>query len=47
LLHGTYIINPEADMPLQPKSKVIVLGRPDQIRKLNEMFQIGSGEALR
>ncbi len=37
---GTYIINPEADMPLQPKSKVIVLGRPDQIRKLNEMFHI-------
>jgi voltage-gated potassium channel len=38
---GTYIINPEADMPLQPKSKVIVLGRPEQIRKLNEMFHIG------
>ena len=37
---GTYIINPEADMPLEPKSKVIVLGRPDQIRKLNEMFHI-------
>ena len=40
---GTYIINPEADMPLQPKSKVIVLGRPDQIRKLNQMFHIGEG----
>ena len=38
---GQYIINPEADMPLQPKSKVIVLGRPEQIRKLNEMFHIG------
>lgn len=37
---GTYIINPEADMPLEPRSKVIVLGRPDQIRKLNEMFHI-------
>jgi voltage-gated potassium channel len=37
---GTYIINPEADMPLEPKSKVIVLGRHDQIRKLNEMFHI-------
>ena len=37
---GTYIINPEADLPLQPKSKVIVLGRPEQIRKLNEMFHI-------
>ncbi len=40
---GTYIINPEADMPLEPKSKVIVLGRPDQINKLNEMFHIGAG----
>ena len=38
---GQYIINPEADMPLQPKSKVIVLGRPEQIKKLNEMFHIG------
>ena len=39
--NGNYIINPEADWQLQPKSKVIVLGRPEQIRKLNEMFQIG------
>ncbi len=38
--NGDYIINPEADLPLQPKSKVIVLGRPEQIRKLNEMFHI-------
>ncbi|MEW2919839.1 MULTISPECIES: potassium channel family protein [Flavobacteriaceae] len=38
---GTYIINPEADLKLEPKGKVIVLGRPEQIRKLNEMFQIG------
>jgi len=38
--NGNYIINPEADMPLEPKSKVIVLGRPEQIRKLNEMFHI-------
>ncbi len=37
---GKYTINPEADMQLQPKSKVIVLGRPEQIRKLNEMFHI-------
>ncbi|WP_437372962.1 potassium channel family protein [Maribacter litoralis] len=37
---GKYIINPEADMELQPKSKVIVLGRPEQIKKLNEMFHI-------
>ena len=38
--NGNYIINPEADLILQPKSKVIVLGRPEQIRKLNEMFHI-------
>ncbi len=38
--NGNYIINPEADLPLQPNSKVIVLGRPEQIRKLNEMFHI-------
>ena len=38
---GAYIINPEADLELKPKSKVIVLGRPEQIRKLNEMFHIG------
>ncbi|MBT8281436.1 MAG: potassium channel protein [Muriicola sp.] len=37
---GNYIINPEADMPLKPNSKVIVLGRPEQIRRLNEMFHI-------
>ncbi|MDE3743963.1 potassium channel family protein [Maribacter polysaccharolyticus] len=37
---GKYTINPEANMQLQPKSKVIVLGRPEQIRKLNEMFRI-------
>lgn len=35
---GNYIINPEADLQLQAKSKLIVLGRPEQIRKLNEMF---------
>lgn len=37
---GNYIINPEAELQLQPKSKVIVLGRPEQIRKLHEMFHI-------
>ena len=37
---GQYIINPEADLKLQPKSKVIVLGRPEQIKKLNQMFHI-------
>jgi len=38
--NGDYIINPEADLPLQPKGKVIVLGRPEQINKLNTMFHI-------
>lgn len=37
---GTYIINPEADLQLKPKSKVIVLGKPEQIHKLNKMFHI-------
>ncbi len=39
--NGNYIINPEADLELEPKSKVIVLGRPEQIKKLNKMFHIG------
>ncbi|SNZ01984.1 potassium channel family protein [Flagellimonas pacifica] len=39
--NGNYIINPEADLELEPKGKVIVLGRPEQIKKLNQMFQIG------
>ena len=38
--NGKYIINPEADLKLQPQGKVIVLGRPEQIKKLNEMFHI-------
>ncbi|SNR78187.1 voltage-gated potassium channel [Maribacter sedimenticola] len=37
---GDYTINPEADLKLQPKSKIIVLGRPEQIKKLNKMFHI-------
>ena len=37
---GEYIINPEADLELEPKGKVIVLGRPEQIDKLNQMFQL-------
>ncbi|WP_435625028.1 potassium channel family protein [Flagellimonas sp.] len=38
---GKYIINPEADLILEPKGKVIVLGRAEQIKKLNQMFSIG------
>ncbi|WP_047244697.1 potassium channel family protein [Maribacter thermophilus] len=39
--NGNYIINPEADLELKPKGKVIVLGRPEQINKLNQMFKLG------
>ena len=37
---GEYIVNPEADMQLVPKSKIIVLGRPEQIQKLNSIYNI-------
>ena len=33
-----YIINPDANTKLIPNSKLIVIGKPDQIRKLNELF---------
>jgi len=35
-----YIINPEATTVLRPESKIIVLGRPEQILALNKMFDI-------
>lgn len=38
---GRYIINPEPELELEPRGKVIVLGRPEQIQKLNQMFHIG------
>tara|TARA_R110002033_G_scaffold6551_2_gene25443 strand:+ start:12471 stop:13493 length:1023 start_codon:yes stop_codon:yes gene_type:complete len=38
---GDYIVNPEADTILIPGSKIIVLGRPEQIRKLNLEYNIG------
>lgn len=37
---GRYIINPEPELELEPKGKVIVLGRPEQIQRLNQMFHI-------
>lgn len=37
---GDYIVNPEADIELVPKSKIIVLGRPEQIKKLNSLYNI-------
>jgi len=39
-LKGDYIVNPEADLKLVPNSKVIVLGRPEQIQKLNTLYNI-------
>ena len=37
---GDYIVNPEAETLLVPNSKIIVLGRPEQIDKLNSVYQI-------
>ncbi|WP_246126009.1 potassium channel family protein [Bizionia myxarmorum] len=38
--NGEYIINPEAEQPLMPNGKIIVLGRPEQIMKLNSIYNI-------
>lgn len=37
---GDYIVNPEADTKLVSGSKIIVLGRPEQIVKLNSEYNI-------
>lgn len=37
---GKYIVNPEADMRLEKDSKLIVIGRPEQIKKLHETFDV-------
>lgn len=37
---GEYIVNPEADTELIPGSKIVVLGRPEQIQKLNSLYDI-------
>jgi len=37
---GHYTINPEASQKLVPNSKVIVLGQPEQIQKLNSTYNI-------
>lgn len=37
---GEYLINPEAELKLIPNSKIIVLGRPEQIQKLNSLYNI-------
>jgi voltage-gated potassium channel len=35
---GNFVINPDASIKLQPKSKLIVLGQPNQILKLRQIF---------
>ncbi len=37
---GEYVVNPEADTLLCPGSKIVVLGRPEQIIRLNRQFNI-------
>ncbi len=37
---GQYIVNPEAEVKLIPNSKIIVLGRPEQIQKLNSIYNL-------
>ncbi len=37
-VEGEYIVNPEADTVLKPNSKIVVLGRPEQIQSLNIEF---------
>lgn len=37
---GDYIVNPEAELELAPNSKIIVLGRPEQIDALNSEYDI-------
>ena len=37
---GEYLVNPEANTELVPHSKIIVLGRPEQIQKLNSVYNI-------
>ncbi|MDU8885598.1 NAD-binding protein [Yeosuana sp. MJ-SS3] len=38
--NGEYIVNPEADIKLIPNSKVIVLGKPEQIQNLNTLYNL-------
>lgn len=38
--NGEYIVNPEAELKLAPNSKIIVLGRPEQIDALNSIYNI-------
>ena len=37
---GEYLINPDADLELVPNSRIIVLGRPEQLQTLNSQYNI-------
>ncbi len=39
-IHGKYIVNPDANIPLDAKSILIVLGNPKQIQKLKKEYNI-------
>ena len=39
-IDGEYLVNPGADTKLVANSKIIVLGRPEQIHKLNTVFNL-------
>lgn len=38
--NGKYVINPEPEQALEPRGKVIVLGRPEQIQRLHQVFRL-------
>ncbi|MBT8272486.1 MAG: potassium channel protein [Bacteroidia bacterium] len=38
--NGEYLVNPGSDQPLHANSRVIVLGRPEQIQQLNTLYNI-------
>lgn len=37
---GEYVVNPEPSLMLQKNSKLILIGRPDQIKNLKELYNI-------
>ncbi|WP_452231482.1 potassium channel family protein [Lacinutrix sp. MEBiC02595] len=38
--NGEYVVNPEADQKLEANAKIIVLGRPEQIKVLNTVYNL-------
>ena len=41
---GDYVINPAAETKLVPNSKLFVLGVPEQINKLNNLFLLDKND---